>query len=215
MKSVQRKLLVGVRNIVCFGLGGPETWHEGQPVMHEQMQEGYGNVSLIHHVAAVWMALAITEAYKSKGEVTVYGYDKSYHDEDKEALSQRHFKVLDSMDEAYGRVGADTLVFMMTGTGVCLPHICKHSRPAGIICLSPEYRTHFKEIPAAQQVLAKEYDLYPDWPMFYHPFIHYQYQGPQSKEECEKEGQRALQRYNVYLRKPRSGSKSKSRSKSV
>ncbi|KAI1347061.1 hypothetical protein F5Y01DRAFT_330147 [Xylaria sp. FL0043] len=215
MQSVQRKLLVGVRNIVCFGLDGPETWQKGQPVTDEQMQKGYGDVSLIPHVAALWMALSIMQAYNSEEEVTVYGYDKSYRDEDKEALSKRAFQVLDSVDEAHGRVGADTLVFMMTSTGVCLPHICKHSRPAGIICLSPEYRTHFKGIPDAQRVLAKEYELYPNWPMFYHPFLHFQYPGPQSRRECKKEGQRALQRYNVYLRKPKSSSKSRSRSKSV
>ncbi|KAI1277901.1 hypothetical protein F5Y07DRAFT_77145 [Xylaria sp. FL0933] len=215
MQAVQRELLVGVKNIVCFGLDGPETWHNDLPVAHEEMREGYGNVSLTQHVAALWMAHVIEGSYSRRQPVrlTVYAHDKSYRDEDKEALSKQ-FKVLDSMGEAYRRVGADTLVFMMIGTDVCLPHICKHSRPAGIICLVPEYRTHVKGIPDAQRVLAEEYDLYPDWPMFYHPFIHYQYPGPQSKEECEEKGQRTLQRYNVYLRKPESRSKSGSSSKS-
>ncbi|KAI1429022.1 hypothetical protein F5Y12DRAFT_710572 [Xylaria sp. FL1777] len=203
--AVKQNALVGVKNIVCFGLGRPEYWSIGVPSTSEAMQRGHGHWSLIAHVAALWMADAITEASETNEIVTVYCQDPLYRPQDKVALEMHGFKVLDpgeSQHEGFRRVGSDTLVYMIDGTEDAIQVVCKTTRPAGIICRVETPGSRHKGMAEASEFLHSEYDKYVDWLPFYNPLLH-NVPGPQTMKQFIAEGQRPLQNAIVWLRKAR------------
>ncbi|KAI0965581.1 hypothetical protein F4678DRAFT_485228 [Xylaria arbuscula] len=178
VEAVKQKKLVGVRNIVCFGLGEPKHWRISDPPTDEAKQKGHGNASLIFYVAALWMAEAIMGATGHQEKVTVYLLD---------GRLGRH--------EGFVRVGSDSLVFMMSNTHN-IEVICKTTRPAAIICsLMP-----WQKLEGVRKILSSEYDK-DIWEPFYNPRIDSGYPAIQTTKDYDKEGQRPLQGASVWLLK--------------
>ncbi|KAK5625668.1 hypothetical protein RRF57_001384 [Xylaria bambusicola] len=208
---VMHKKLVGVRKIVCFDLDGPWTWHLGVPPTDAEKLEGYGNRSLIRHVAALWMAQNICECPGGAVEIKVYSQELSFRPEDRAVLAAHGITALDGQQgqhEGFREIDANTLVFMMGG-GVenNIRVICATNRPAGIICSihrPSRSNVNYDGLQAAFHYLDTEYDAYADWMPFYHPAFpeHLNVRGPQTmKEAAVKNKQRPLQGATVWLRK--------------
>ncbi|KAI0909561.1 hypothetical protein F4823DRAFT_562751 [Ustulina deusta] len=218
--AVKRKKLVGVRNIVCFGLGGPESWTIGDTPTDDAKRRGHGNRSLIQHVAALWMAETIFAASGHREEVKVYCQDSRYRFQDQLALESHGIKLLDgSQDRHEGlvKVGRDSLVFMMSDIARSQPSlrvIYGTTRPAAIICPVMPSNGMAPTLKAALRLIDSEFDRQADWLPFYHPFFHPRRLGPlcmteearvapypRNEMELAVDGQRPLQGATVWFRK--------------
>ncbi|TGJ84598.1 hypothetical protein E0Z10_g4167 [Xylaria hypoxylon] len=202
--AVEKKKLVGVRNIVCFGLAGPECWGVGKPLTDDAKLKGHGNRSLIQHVAALFMADVITEASENKEKVEVYSQDPMYRSHDIKALKAHGIQVLGG-HEGFVKVGADTLVFLMGAGTPILRVLCETTRPAAIICTLLHQNQDIDGAHALLKLLDLEYDECMDWLPFFHPLIHTRvaHGRPQTMADLAQNGQRPLQGASVRFLKPR------------
>ena len=197
--------LTSVNKIVCFGLGGPTSWHMANPLTEEQERRGHGNLSLVRHVAALWMA-EIISSYTIKRD-RVYSQEESYRPHEADALRAHGIEPLSGRrgrHEGFLKIDARTLVFMFgSDTRQCIRVICATNRPAGII--AQIMRSNAAEIGVRRAIayLDAEYHEHADWLPFYLWAFHTHVRGPQTVREFMRDGQRPLQGSTVWLRKSR------------
>jgi hypothetical protein len=174
---VKEGKLVGVKKIVCFGLGPPALWDHCDPPNGDGSQEEVTSRSLVQHIAALVMAETINQASGSgSGNITVYSQEPLYRpEEDMPALEAHGIQVLDG-HKGFVSVDQDTLVFAPAPTLKVYQVICETARPAGIIFILAVVPANTrKRLHAIFDVLDLEYDMYLDWPPFYHPVYHGNY----------------------------------------
>ncbi|GAW13563.1 hypothetical protein ANO14919_029500 [Xylariales sp. No.14919] len=204
--AVKQRKLVGVRNIVCFGLGGPECWVINKPnvqLTDDMKRKGYGNKSLIQHVAALFMADVITEASENQEKVQVYSQEPMYRSHDITALEAHGIHVLDArLHEGFIKVGGDTLVFVVGDGKPILRVLCETTRPAAIICALMRQHEDINGAHAILKLLDSEYEERVDWLPFSLPLFHPHPGGQGAVTELAKYGQKPLQGVTIRWLKP-------------